>query len=310
MGSIYKITNTVNGKSYIGKSKHDAEKTRINKHLNGKGNQVLKDAVAKYSKDVFTYEILHDGIIPEFLDMLEREEIAKHNTVAPNGYNLTDGGEGGSHCEETCQKISDALKGENHPMYGKPAWNRGNPWPEETCQKISNALKGKKLGTRSEEHCQKLSDALKGEKNPMYGRTGEKSPNYGKPCTEETRQKLSDALKGEKNPNYGKPLPEETRQKLSDALSGEKNPMYGKPVSKETRQKLSDANKGKILSEETKRKMSEANETPERTAARKIFFSLPSEMSLKVKRKHLRQRFPDKHSGTIHKWCQKFDSET
>ena len=38
MGSIYKITNTVNGKAYIGQTIHDAEKTRIRDHLNGTGN--------------------------------------------------------------------------------------------------------------------------------------------------------------------------------------------------------------------------------------------------------------------------------
>ena len=32
MGCIYKITNTVNGKSYIGQTRHDVEKTRIRKH--------------------------------------------------------------------------------------------------------------------------------------------------------------------------------------------------------------------------------------------------------------------------------------
>ena len=44
-------------------------------------------------------------------------------------------------------------------------------------------------------------------------------------------------------------------------------------------------------------------------AARKIFFSLPSDMDLKVKRKHLRQRFLDKPYITIWTWCKKFESE-
>ena len=52
-------------------------------------------------EDAFTYEILHDGIIPEFLDILEREAIETFNTIAPHGYNLTEGGEGGSLSDET-----------------------------------------------------------------------------------------------------------------------------------------------------------------------------------------------------------------
>lgn len=285
MGSIYKITNTVNGMVYIGKSMHDAVKTRINKHLSGKGNEYLKNAVKKHGVEVFAYEILHDGILPEFLDMLEMEEIAKHNCVRPNGFNLTHGGDGGIPSEETRRKRSESLKGEKNPMFGKT-----------------------------------------GEKNPMFGRTGEKNPNYGKPRPEETRQKISKANSGEKNPMFGRPPTkgflgkrhseeslqkmskaqkgrkhtEETRSKISESKKGENHPNYGKPA----------PNKGKPLSEETRRRISESKETPERTAARKFFCSLPSEMSLKEKRKILRQKFPDKRSNRIYSWCQKFDSET
>ena len=73
--------------------------------------------------------------------------------------------------------------------------------------------------------------------------------------SEETRKKISEALKGklagENHYMYGKHLTEETRKKLSEA---------GKDriVSEETRKKLSEANKGKIVSEESRQKMSEA----------------------------------------------------
>ena len=42
MGSIYKITNTVNGKSYIGQTIYDAVKTRIRYHFAGRGNQTCQ----------------------------------------------------------------------------------------------------------------------------------------------------------------------------------------------------------------------------------------------------------------------------
>ena len=54
-------------------------------------------------------------------------------------------------------------------------------------------------------------------------------------------------------------LSEDTRQRLSEALTGDKNPMFGKHPSAESRQKMSDALKGHLVSVETKRKMSENN---------------------------------------------------
>ena len=40
--------------------------------------------------------------------------------------------------------------------------------------------------------------------------------------SEETRKKISDAMKGENNPQYGKSLSEETRKKLSEVMIGKK----------------------------------------------------------------------------------------
>ena len=207
MGSIYKITNTVNGKAYIGQTIHDAEKTRIQNHLTGNrnGSRLVRRAVEKYGKDAFTYEILYDGIIPEFLDPLEIEAIAKFNTLAPHGYNLDTGGGGGkTPSEETRRKISEAKKGENHPMYGKPL-------PEETKRKIS--------------------EAQKGEKNHRYGKP---SPNRGKPRSAETCRKISETL-------TGKSLSPEHRRNISEAQKCEKSYQYGKPLSPEHRRNISEA---------------------------------------------------------------------
>ena len=180
MGSIYKITNTANGKSYIGQTIQDAVKTRIRYHLAGYGNQLVKRAIEKYGQDAFTYKILHDGIIPEFLDMLEIEAIAKFNTLSPHGYNLTTGGGGGFPSDETRQKHLEAIR---HPeIRQKHLEAMRHP---ETRQKLSKASTGKKL---TPETRRKMSESRKGANNPMYG----------KPRSDDTKRKISQANTGKK----------------------------------------------------------------------------------------------------------------
>ena len=62
--------------------------------------------------------------------------------------------------------------------------------------------------------------------------------------SEETRQKMSEALRGEKSCMFGIPKSEETKQKMSEALRGEKSYMFGIPKSEETKQKMSEAKRG------------------------------------------------------------------
>src|SRR5205085_11039877 len=75
----------------------------------------------------------------------------------------------------------------------------------------------------SKETKQILSDVKKGEKNPMFGKTGENHPNYGKNLPNETKIILSDAKKGEKNPMFGK--------------TEENHPNYGKNLINEIKKK-------------------------------------------------------------------------
>lgn len=199
MGYVYKITNTVNNKSYIGISIHEPEKNRIREHLAGRGNRIIAKAVKKYGKDVFTYEILEENVFEEFLPDLEVAYIANHNTVTPNGYNLDTGG-GGS---------------------GRPS--------ENARKKMSEAKKGKKLSTK---HRLKISEANKGKKHSVEhrrrlseGKTGESNPFYGKKLSTEHCRKISEKLKGRN-------FMTEHCQKISEAKKG-------KTPSAETRQKIS-----------------------------------------------------------------------
>ena len=92
MGFIYKITNTVSKKCYIGETMQSNPEERWKGHqtaiLRGAGCPALGDAIRKYGVQQFTFEVL---IIcfDEDRFVYEREYIKKYNTIAPNGYNIS-----------------------------------------------------------------------------------------------------------------------------------------------------------------------------------------------------------------------------
>ena len=90
--TVYKTTNKINGKTYIGK--HKTENSDNDSYM-GSG-KLIKRAFKKYGKENFKKEILF--FLDNYQDMndKEKEVIAEEDAVAdPNSYNLKDGGEGG-----------------------------------------------------------------------------------------------------------------------------------------------------------------------------------------------------------------------
>lgn len=308
MGAIYMFINNVNGKRYVGKTHRDIER-RKREHIDGRGSRLLKESFDKYGIENFTFEILHDGISDERLDDYEIEAIKKYNCVAPNGYNLTWGGEGEIPSDESRRKMSEAKKGrqkgEKNPFYGKKH-------SEETRRKLSEFAKN-----RSEDYRLKISKALKGKKIH----------------SEESRRKISDATKGENNPNFGKPISEEHRRKLSKRMSGKNHPFYGKkrPEHAEKMSGKNNPNYGKswTRSEASKRKQSKAMSgknnpfyrqshsegalckmrKPEYYEAKWYFVCDLHGLPLKEKRKQLRIKYPNIHRDTILNWTKQWESE-
>lgn len=96
---IYKATNRINGKSYIGQT-IDFEHRKHTHIYRRDGycdpNSIFHKALDKYGEENFEWEILAEIPGKDFADAFEREMIRKYNTYKPNGYNLTKGGEGGS----------------------------------------------------------------------------------------------------------------------------------------------------------------------------------------------------------------------
>ena len=99
MGKIYKITNNINGKVYIGQTIQDL-KTRFKRHCTKQGgtgkedNMAIKRAILKYGKSNFSIEVLEEI---EDNSLLNEREIfwIKHFNSFENGYNLTAGGSSG-----------------------------------------------------------------------------------------------------------------------------------------------------------------------------------------------------------------------
>jgi len=114
-------------REYIGQTTYDDFQVRLNGHKsevrNGRRRH-LYNAIRKYGWDQFDVEILHEfskeGDWKERIDQLETDEIARRNTLAPNGYNYETGGNKNKVLhEETKALMSEVRSGENHPMFGK-----------------------------------------------------------------------------------------------------------------------------------------------------------------------------------------------
>lgn len=93
---LYKITNTVNGKMYIGVTKNPKERERQHfKHRHPDTMSTVKYAIDKYGLENFTFEVICIGSRDYILE-LEQKAIVSYNTTAPHGYNISPGGEGGA----------------------------------------------------------------------------------------------------------------------------------------------------------------------------------------------------------------------
>jgi len=118
MGYIYKITNTITGKCYIGETTKEDPTIRWNQHKNtisrGVGCPALRDAVKKYGIDNFKFEVLIICFDDNRFDM-EKLYIKKYNSQVPNGYNISAGGMGGNftgrkHTPETMARIIETTR--------------------------------------------------------------------------------------------------------------------------------------------------------------------------------------------------------
>jgi len=104
MGYIYKITNKIDNKIYIGQTIRDVF-LRWREHKKQNSNcRYLKAAFEKYGLKNFEFKLICISFDNE-LDKLENHYIKKYNSLVPNGYNLRHGGNNGKVNEETKKKF-------------------------------------------------------------------------------------------------------------------------------------------------------------------------------------------------------------
>ena len=192
IGYIYLIIDLLTGKKYVGQ--HHYHKPELDPNYHGSGRIIKR--LYKKRPETLKMEYIKTCYSQEELDEWEKYFIFVYDTMSPKGYNLQEGGRGGTPSENTRKRISEAAKGRTPP-------NKGKHLSEELRRKISEATKGR---TSSEELRRKISEATK-------GRT---SPNKGKSMSEETRRKMSESHKG-------KHLSEEQKRKLSEATKRQWN---------------------------------------------------------------------------------------
>lgn len=194
-GYIYALQSP-SGKIYIGQTIKDVQK-RFDKHIADakRGSPYpIHRAIRKYGEEVRIVWAFPVSGCQQDLDDAEKQAIAIYKTRAPNGYNASEGGAGGSahkgkkHSDQTKSRIST-----NNARKGKPGTWTGKHRSEETKAKISAARRGV---PRSEETKAKISAARKGY-----------------PTSSKTRAKISAALKGRK-------LSEEHKARQSEVKKG------------------------------------------------------------------------------------------
>ncbi len=144
---IYKATNKINGKCYIGQTRHSLEH-RKNIHLS-KAKQGVEthfyQAIRKYGAENFEWEVLCTANDKQTLNELETYFITKYDSIK-RGYNMVDGGDNNimdiesvkTHHDEVMQsdevrkKISESMK----------KYRAENPFTDEHRRKLSEKAKG------------------------------------------------------------------------------------------------------------------------------------------------------------------------
>lgn len=138
---VYKITNIINSKVYIGCTTKTVEE-RFKKHCLKRNNTIFGKAIKSYGRDNFTIEIIETCLSEK--DMFEKEIFWIKEFKSNNrdfGYNMTEGGDRGA------------------VYYGEDNWSFGRK--NEKLSELNKSRKGQK---QTKEHIENVRKAMIGKK--------------------------------------------------------------------------------------------------------------------------------------------------
>jgi len=227
VGIIYKITNKVNNKVYIGQTSRNLE-TRLKQHIadakNNRYNSLLHKAMNKYGFEKFDSCVIEKCYTKKELEEMEFHYIMQFKSFG-EVYNLS---------------INTYFQG------GAANPNFGNRMSEESKNSISLKLKERYKETvhpwtgrkHTKETLKKISKVHKGRKHTKEARINMSKAQTGRIQSDDTKKLLSIIRQGDNNPMYGKKHSKDTRKNISKLTSGSSNPFYGKKHSEATREKM------------------------------------------------------------------------
>lgn len=205
---LYKITNMLSSKVYIGQSDKETERWRQHKYFAKypeKTRQYIHRAMNKYGIDNFIYEVIATCRTDGDADETEKLLIQQYDSQNQDyGYNIAPGGSAA---------WNRGLPPEQQPMYGKTQ-------SDYQKQRMSEVHTGK-IAPHSREWKDNMSKIMKGRKNTWFSKMVEtRKANGSFIISEEEKNRLRTLM-------VGRTLSDETKSKISSSMKGKESKIKG-----------------------------------------------------------------------------------